>query len=522
MKNEMITYRPDDSEQILVEASEKALDGLGIFGGNSKVNTSYELLTALSDAVKRSNLILVLITKNEYIKIKKIVSKSLGIELVRNASVSKKLGRLAEDKQFQLHDNFPKGSVVLDSKDSLYSGFYLKSGNQCIVFSPLDTVRTEGILEKAGIKLNIECVAKHKLRFVGVSKAQVENTVREVGGVKSFEINDLRGELELTVETVGTSDEIAQEQSKIVISAIKKIYRSRLYGVDSPVLASLVVSVLENERNQLAIADTENSSSVVGYLAGDRRAGEWCKKIRLSSSCSQACTQDEVSALVRKVRDKSGFELAVALGDECLDEEKSREYIYGALANEQGVLTKRFWKQNGESAADFRTRCAKELVLLLYNDRIGDEEYNNVKKNARRVGQTRKEKKPEPVTVSPPPVTEQDSPEVLERKNRIAPKEDKSVTKTKVIIMLVLVIVVIIVAIFVSRGTGETDTTVNSGGGNKPSATTTTTAPTTTTLPKCDMCGKDIEGEVNVYVDENGEEKHLCKQDYDFIVGIGG
>ena len=91
MKNEMITYRSDDSEQILLDASQKALEGLGMYGGNSQVSTSYELLTALSDAVKRSNLILVLITKSEYIKIKKIVSKSLGIELVKNSSVSRKI-----------------------------------------------------------------------------------------------------------------------------------------------------------------------------------------------------------------------------------------------------------------------------------------------------------------------------------------------------------------------------------------------------------------------------------------------
>lgn len=522
MKNEMITYRSDDSEQVLIDASQKALEELGLYSGNSKVNTSYELLTALSDAVKRSNLILVLITKSEYIKIKKIVSKSLGIELVRNASVSKKLGRLADDKEFQLHDNFPKGSVVLDSKDSLYSGYYLKSGNQCIVFSPLDTARTEGILEKAGIKLNIECVAKHRLRFVGVTKAQLENTVKEVGGVKSYDIIDLRGELELVVETVGASNELAQEQSRLVISGLKKVYRSRLYGVDKPPLASLVISVLENERNQIAIADTENSSSIVNYLASDRRAGEWCKKIRLSSSCSQAGTQDEVSDLAKKVRNKSGFELAVVLGDECFDDEKSREYIYGALANEHGVLTKRFWKQSEEGSVDFRTRCAKELVLLLYNDRIGDEEYGSVKRSARRVKPTPQEKHAEQKPVAPVSITEQEAPEVLERKNRVAPKEDKSVTKTKVIVMLVLVVIVITVAIFVSRGDNTTEPTVNSGGGNKPTTTTTTTAPTTTTLPKCDMCGKDIEGEVNIYVDENGEEKHLCKQDYDFIVGIGG
>lgn len=522
MKNEMITYRSDNSEQVLVDASQKALEELGIFGGNSRVNTSYELLTALSDAVKRSNLILVLITKSEYIKIKKIVSKSLGIELVKNSSVSKKLGRLADDKEFQLHDNFPKGSVVLDSKDGLYSGYYLKSGNQCIVFSPLDTARTEGILEKAGIKLNIECVVKKKLHFVGVSKAQLESTVKEIGGVKSYAIDDLRGELELVIETAGASDELARQQSKFVVSAIKKVYKSRLYGVDSPSLASLVVSALENEHNQIAIADTENSSSVVSYLASDRRAGEWCKKIRLSASCSQAGTQDEVSELAKKVRNKSGFELAVALGDESFDDERSREYIYGALANEHGILTKRFWKQNGEGSADFRTRCAKELVLLLYNDRIGDEEYSSVKKNARRVKPAVQENPPERKTVMTPSVQKQEDPEVLERKNRIAPKEDKSVTKTKVIIMLVLVAVVIIVAVLVSRGDNTTGPTSDSSGGNNPSATTTTTAPTTTTLPKCDMCGKDIEGEVNIYVDENGEEKRLCKQDYDFIVGIGG
>ncbi|MBR5773768.1 MAG: hypothetical protein IKY44_02835, partial [Clostridia bacterium] len=350
MKNEMITYRSDDSESVLIDASQKALEGLGMFIGNSRVNTSYELLTALSDAVKRSNLILVLITKSEYIKIKKIVSKSLGIELVKNSSVSKRLGRLSDDKEFQLHDNFPKGSVVLDSKDGLYCGFYLKSGNQCIVFSPLDTARTEGILEQAGIKLDIECVISRRLRFIGVSKSQLEQSVREVGGFKSFEVSDLRGELELVLEASASSDELAAEKMNGIISTLKRGYKSRLYGVNSPALASLVISAIESERNQLAIADTENAIGIVSYLAGDRRAGELCKKIRLSSDYSRATTQEEVSELARRVRNKSGFELAVALGDDSTDEERAMEYIYGAIANEHGILTKRFWKQSGETA----------------------------------------------------------------------------------------------------------------------------------------------------------------------------
>lgn len=469
MKNEMIVYRSDEREQVLVDASEKALEGLGMYNGCSKVTASYDLLTALSDAVKRSNLILVLITKSEYIKIKKIVSKSLGIELVKNSTISKKLGRLSDDKEFQLHDNFPKGSVVLESKDALYSGYYLKSGKQSIVFSPLDVVRTEGILEKAGIKLDIERVEKRKLRFVGVPQTKLEGSIKEIGGVKSYSVNDLRGELEVTIETADSSEELAQEQSRSVISQLKRIYKSKLYAVDGYGLATLTVSVLEAERNQLAIADTDNSSLVVGYLASDKRAGEWCKKIRLSSSPSKAESQEAVSELVRKARNRSGFELAIALGDEYFDEEKSRNCIYGALANENGVLTKRFAKFSGETDADFRTRCAKELVLLLYNDRVGNSEYSSTKPS-RKVRPQNDEKSASKQYLSSEKVTDVESDEVIERRNRVAPKEDWSVTRMKVIVMLVLVVVVIALAILVSRGGGDTD-----------SADATTTTNTTTT-----------------------------------------
>ena len=475
MKNEMIVYRSDEREQVLVDASQKALEELGMYNGCSKVTASYDLLTALSDAVKRSNLILVLITKSEYIKIKKIVSKSLGIELVKNSTISKKLGRLSDDKEFQLHDNFPKGSVVLESKDALYSGYYLKSGNQSIVFSPLDVVRTEGILEKAGIKLDIECVSKRKLRFIGVPQAKLESSIKEIGGVKSYFINDLRGELEVTIETADSSEELAQEQSRAVISQLKRLYKSKLYAVDGYGLATLTISTLETERNQLAIADTDNSSLIVGYLASDNRAGDWCKKIRLSSAHSKADTQEAISELVRKVRNRSGFELAVALGDEYFDEEKSRDCIYGALANENGILTKRFAKFSGETDADFRTRCAKELVLLLYNDRIGDGEYSSAKPSRR--AKPQKEEKPvkkhRPV---PERGVEEESPEIVERRNKVAPKEDRSVTRTKVIVMLVLVVVVIAVAILVSRGGDGADST----------DTTSTTANTTTTTTVAD------------------------------------
>ncbi|MBR5272525.1 MAG: hypothetical protein IKU25_03925 [Clostridia bacterium] len=522
MKNEMITYRPDESEQILIDASQKALEGLGLYGGNSQVDTSYELLTALSDAVKRSNLILVLVTKSEYIKIKKIVSKSLGIELVKNNSVAKKLGRLSEDKEFQLHDNFPKGSVVLDSKDALYSGYYLKSGDQCIVFSPLDAVRTEGILEKAGIKLNIECIARRKVRFIGIPKALVEKSLKEIGGVKTYSVTDSVGELELDFETVGSTYELAEQQSNFIVGELRKIYRSKLYGVDCALLPYLLMSEIDAQGKQLAIADTENSSGIVSYLATDRRAGETCKKIRVSSAQLQAVSQEEVSELAKKVRNRSGFDLAVAIGDESYDEEKKRSFIYASLANEQGVLTKRFWRQPGEGTVDFRTRCAKELMLLLYNDRTGDEYYSSMKQNAKREKPPKQEKavkKPSKPDAKEPvkPAPAETPPEVLVRRQRVAPKEDRSVTRTKVIIMLVLAIVIVVVATLISIA--PDDVVANDTGGSS-STTTTTTAPTTTTLPSCDMCGKEIEGEVNVYVDSDGNEQQLCKEDYDFIVSI--
>lgn len=518
MKNEMITYRSDDSEQIIINAAENALEGLGMYNGNLRVDTSYDLLSALSDAVKRSNLILVLITKSEYIKIKKIVSKSLGIELVKNLSVSKKLGRLAEDKEFLLHDSFPKGAGVLESKDNLYNGYYLKSGNQCIVFAPIDLARTESVLEKTGIKLNIECAVRRTLRFVGVRKSQLENSMKEIGSAKSYSINDLRGELELVVEAADSSEELAKDRMALICSELKRTYRSRFYGVDCPLLANLVVGVLESEGYQLAIADTDNASEIVSYLASDKRAGEWCKKIRLSATAVNVSDQSGISELVKKTRSKSGFELVVALGDESFDEERQRGYIYGAFANEKGVLTKRFWKQSDEGSIEFRTRCAKELMLLVYDDRTDDEEYRETCK----VRSPKKAEKPAESASAPKSTNDNDDPSVLERKNRVDPKEDESVTRMKVIVMLVLVAVVIIVSVLVSRGGESSDPTVSGGDDNNQSTTTTTVATTTTTLPSCDMCGKEIEGEVNVYVDENGEEKHLCKQDYDFIVGIDG
>lgn len=521
MKNEMIIYRSDDSEQIIISAAEKALEALGMYNGSTKVDTSYGLLSTLSDAVKRSNLILVLVTKSEYIMTKKIVSKSLGIELIKNLSVSKKLGKLAEDKEFLLHDSFPKGSVVLESKDNLYNGYYLKSGSQCIVFVPIDSVRTEGILEKTGIKLNIECSVKRSLRFVGVTKAQLENSVKQIGLAKSYSINDLRGELELAVEASASTQELAYNQIGLISSELKRIYKSRLYGVDCPLLANLVVGVLESESNQLAIADTENSMGIVNYLATDKRAGEWCKKVRLSATPVKVFGQNGISELVKKTRNKSGFELVVALGDEHFDEERQRDYIYGAFANEKGVLTKRFWKQTDEGSVEFRTRCAKELMLLVYDDRTDDEEYNNIKQNTLKTKSSKQERTVEKDLIVSKPVAENEAPDVFERKNRVAPKEDESVTRTKVIIMLVLVAVVIIISVLVSRGGDGTDSGVNNDVNDKQTTTTTTVA-ATTTLPSCDMCGKEIEGEVNVYVDEDGQEKRLCKQDYDFISEING
>ena len=179
--------------------------------------------------------------------------------------------------------------------------------------------------------------------------------------------------------------------------------------------------------------------------------------------------------------------------------------------------------RSDENDADFRVRCAKELVLLLYGDRIGDEHYNSVKKNAKRVSAPKNKKEDKRAEIKPvdKPVAlapKELPPDVVARKNRVAPKEDVSLTRTKVIMMLVLVAVVITMSIFISRAPED----VPAGNTGSTTTTSTTTTTTTTTLPSCDMCGKEIDGEVKKYVDSQGNEQTLCEDDYDFMVSIEG
>ena len=445
MKDELIAYVSQGDDEGIISESAKSLEEIGSYCGESRVTTSYELLQKLSEAVKRSNLILVLISTGEFIRTKKIVCRSLGIELARDEGVYEKLGRLRDDSRYALHDMFPKGAGILYSPDVLFSGYYLRSGEQCIIFSPIDVKRTSHILDGAGIKINVETKATGYARFIGVKEDKLSEKLEGERDVTDFKIKNSFGELILKFETSGDTTREAKNRVQAVTSSLSSAFGNHMYSTDRTSLVKLYLTLALKSGKHVAIAESENAGMLVRYLAEESNAGEVCKVVRLSSSKISASLREEVAGLAKKARDKSGYDYSVALGD--MAEDGGRAYIYGAYANERGILTKCFWRHAGEDEQVFKVRCAKELVLIAYNDVAGKANYGRktAGKTDAGVATVSESAKPDDR------VSEEERAEIEARKSRVAPEMDKSDTRKMMWFMIAVAAVVVIIAVLICR-----------------------------------------------------------------------
>ena len=457
MNDELIVFYAGAEEHGLTDAVSDALSGIGINGGTQTVSGLNELLECLSKAVKRSNLVITLVGPEEYIRSKRIVAKSLGLEFSENKSVRNKMGKLAEDKKYQYHDYFPEGAVVLDSPDNLYSGYYLKSGSRCIVFAPLDSERAPYILQKTGINVSLAAGAKNVARFIGVSKAALNDYVKDFKDISFFEITEDMYDTVLKFETNGATDEKARKNGEKILDDLKSCYGNAMYGRDERSLVNRVIGELLSQNKTLAIADSENAMHIVSYLAGEKHSSEVCKVIRLTSAKTSISEREDVSAFVGRVHEKSGFDYAVGIGDLNRDEESGKCFVYCAYANQKGVLTKRILKKDSEEDAAFKIRCVRELVLLFYNDIMGELSYAGGKvQTAGRSNSAKKEEKPEPPQNENAVITDDGNDGSKEeakpqRNTAVSPKIDKKTTRNLALLMIVAALVILIVAILICR-----------------------------------------------------------------------
>lgn len=111
-----------------------------------------EMFTDISECIDNTDVILLGVETKVYLKFKPILIKAFNFTPAYSDDISKAIGDLISDeKTLKAHSLVPNESTELISKDGLYSGFYIKDGDQYIIVFPLDDTVVPYILEKSGL-----------------------------------------------------------------------------------------------------------------------------------------------------------------------------------------------------------------------------------------------------------------------------------------------------------------------------------------------------------------------------------
>ncbi len=111
-----------------------------------------ELFTDLSECIDDTDIILIGVESKVYLKFKPILIKAFNFTPAYSEDIGTAIGdTITDEKLKKAHTLVPNESKELISKDGLYSGFYIKDGEQYIVVFPLIDTVVPYILNNSGL-----------------------------------------------------------------------------------------------------------------------------------------------------------------------------------------------------------------------------------------------------------------------------------------------------------------------------------------------------------------------------------
>lgn len=262
-----------------------------------------EATFAVRRALEDCHVIVFLVQPREFAASKKLLSGMLGFELKCNPTMLRKAASSAgisanEKSEFAfLHAFVPERTRLFSAGDGLYTGFSVISGNQTIIFVPLERGRTDLILSAQLIPY--------------LNSAYHVNL--GTGGLKTYYTDRLREKLvgeDITMSLAGTNtadffkDYLSFDKeldSRMVISR-KAERRGSAAPVDYVVNLSIAAAEFDNSAYGVAISNA--------YYTGESSADEKIVYVAVTN---------ERETAVRKIHSVPGEEVPVFLTRCCSD-----------------------------------------------------------------------------------------------------------------------------------------------------------------------------------------------------------
>ena len=110
------------------------------------------MFTDISEYIDNTNILLLGVETGVYLKFKPILIKAFNFTPAYSDNIAEVIGdKISDEKTLKAHCLVPNESTELISKDGLFSGFYIKDGEQYIVVFPLEDSVVPYILENSDL-----------------------------------------------------------------------------------------------------------------------------------------------------------------------------------------------------------------------------------------------------------------------------------------------------------------------------------------------------------------------------------
>lgn len=110
------------------------------------------MFTDISEYIDSTDILLLGVETKVYLKFKPILIKAFNFTPAYSENIAKAIGdKISDEKTLKAHCLVPNESTELISKDGLFSGFYIKDGEQYIVVFPLEYDVVPYILENSDL-----------------------------------------------------------------------------------------------------------------------------------------------------------------------------------------------------------------------------------------------------------------------------------------------------------------------------------------------------------------------------------
>ncbi len=380
-------------------SEELAALGINIYNQSVVGDNDFRIKQALSDAMRRSQLIILTggLGPTEDDLTKESVASHLGLPLIEDAESRKHIedyfsrtGRIAPESNYK-QSMMPAGCHIFKNDIGTAPGCAVKNGNCTIIIMPGPPREMEYMFNhyvKPYIAdMTRETIVSHNVRIFGEMESSIEEKIKQYTRLQNptTAIYASEGEVTLRVTAKAASEGIADNLCTPVISALCETMGDSVYGVDCDTLQSVVVNMLKDKKLKVATAESCTAgmlSSMITEVSGassvfDFGISAYANKVKINALGVPESVINKYGAVsehtaaymamgVRKVADADlGIGITGVAGPGA-SEHKPVGLVYVALADKENIWIRKMTLGHGSSEREkIRRNSAKTALDLL-------------------------------------------------------------------------------------------------------------------------------------------------------------